>query len=166
MTLYEIDKAIEAALLDCVDMETGEIVSDFSAVEALQMEREAKIENLALYVKNLTTEAAGIREEEKALAERRKAKEAKAERLKNYLASVLDGATFETTKCKCSFRKSQAVNITDSSALLWYLQSMSLEKCYKHKEPDIVKSEVAKLLKSGTEIPGAELEERNNMTIK
>lgn len=166
MTLWEIDRAIEAAILDCVDEETGEIITDFSAVEALQMEREAKIENLVLYVKNLTTEAAGIREEEKALAERRKAKEAKAERLKNYLASVLDGAAFETSKCRCSFRKSQAVNITDNAALLWYLQSMSLDKCYKHKEPDIVKAELAKLLKTGAVVPGATLEERNNMTIK
>lgn len=166
MKLWEIDRAIEAALVDCVDMETGEIILDLEAVEALQMEREAKIENLALYVKNLTSEAAAIREEEKALAERRKAKELKAERLRAYLAEVLSGEAFETSKVKCSFRKSTAVTVTDNVTLLWYLKSMSLDKCVKHKDPDIVKSEVAKLLKAGRDIPGAVLEERNNMTIK
>ena len=165
MTLYEIDRAIEMAIAEGIDPETGEIL-DFSAVEALQMEREAKIENLALYVKNLTAEAAAIREEEKTLAERRKAKETKAERLKTYLAEALGGAGFETARVKCSFRKSTAVNITDNVTLLWYLKSMSLDKCVKHKDPEVVKSEVAKLLKNGRDIPGVVLEERNNMTIK
>ena len=166
MTLYEIDRAIAEALVECVDIETGEIILDLEAVEALQMEREAKIENIALYVKNLTAEAAAIREEEKSLAERRKAKEAKAERLKSYIADALGGSAFETARVKCSFRKSTAVNITDNVTLLWYLKSMSLDKCVKHKDPEVVKSEVAKLLKDGRDIPGAVLEERNNMTIK
>lgn len=166
MTLYEIDRAIAEALVECVDIETGEIILDLEAVEALQMEREAKIENIALYVKNLAAEAAAIREEEKNLADRRKAKEAKAERLKNYLTETLGGSAFETARVKCSFRKSTAVNITDNVTLLWYLKSMSLDKCVKHKDPEVVKSEVAKLLKDGRDIPGAVLEERNNMTIK
>ena len=104
--------------------------------------------------------------EEKSLAERRKAKEAKAERLKSYIADALGGSAFETARVKCSFRKSTAVNITDNVTLLWYLKSMSLDKCVKHKDPEVVKSEVAKLLKDGRDIPGAVLEERNNMTIK
>lgn len=166
MTLYEIDRAIAELLVECVDIETGEIILDLEAVEALQMEREAKLENIALYIKNLASEAAAIKEEEKALAERRKAKENKAERLKTYLSDALGGSAFETARVKCAFRKSAAVNITDNTTLLWYLQSMSLDKCVKHKEPEVVKSELAKLLKAGQEIPGAALEERNNMTIK
>lgn len=166
MTLYEIDRAIAEALVECVDMETGEVIIDLEAIEALQMEREAKLENLALYIKNLVSEATAIREEEKALAERRKAKEAKAERIKNYLAQSLGGLTFETSRVKCSFRKSTAVNVTDSANLLWFLENKGHESCIKRKEPEIVKAELAKLLKSGEQIPGATLEERNNMTIK
>lgn len=165
MTLYEINLALEKALMESIDPETGEIL-DFSAVEALQMERDEKLENLALYVKNLTSEVAAIRDEEKALAERRKSKEARAERLKAYLAETLGGYTFETAKVKCSFRKSTAVNVTDPEGLLWYLESMGHVECIKHKEPEIVKAEVAKLLKAGKEMPGATLEERNNMSIK
>ena len=42
MNLYEIENEI----LNCVDMETGEIV-DIKKLESLQMERDQKIENIA-----------------------------------------------------------------------------------------------------------------------
>ena len=48
MNIYDIDKAIEA----CVDTETGEII-DGEKLDALQMERAAKIEGVACWVKNL-----------------------------------------------------------------------------------------------------------------
>ena len=161
MTLYEIDRAI----LECIDTDTGEI-TDFEALEGLQIEREKKLENIALYIKNLASEAVAIREEEKALAERRKAKTAKAERLERYLAEALEGATFETAKCKVSFRKSTAVDITDTAALLDYLESNHYENCIRYKEPEISLAEVTKLLKQDEIIPGAVLVERSNVNVK
>ena len=50
--LYDIDQDI----LDCVDLETGEIL-DTEKLDALQMEREAKLEGVALWVKDLRAEA-------------------------------------------------------------------------------------------------------------
>ncbi len=50
MTLYEIDKAIT----DLADPETGEI-TDFEALDNLQMARDQKIENIACYYKNLVS---------------------------------------------------------------------------------------------------------------
>ena len=47
MTLYEIDNAI----LECIDLETGEII-DTDKLDALQLERETKIENVALWIKD------------------------------------------------------------------------------------------------------------------
>ena len=85
MTLYEIDQA----LLACIDMETGEV--DIEKYEQLAEEKDKKIENIACYYKALTAEAEAIKAEEKALAERRKVKENKAESLKKFLASVLRG---------------------------------------------------------------------------
>ena len=41
MNLYEID----AAILDCVDVETGEIF-DIDKFEELQLTRDAKVENI------------------------------------------------------------------------------------------------------------------------
>ncbi len=67
MTLYEIDKAIT----DLADPETGEI-TDFEALDNLQMARDQKIENIACYYKNLVSDAEAIKAEEEALAERQK----------------------------------------------------------------------------------------------
>lgn len=60
MTLYEIDSAI----MDCVDEETGEII-DLEKLEALNIERDKKVEGIALAVKNYAAEAKAIKEEGK-----------------------------------------------------------------------------------------------------
>ena len=62
MKLYEIDREIEA----CIDFDTGEIL-DSERLDALQMERAAKLEGVACWIKNLTADAKAFREEEKAL---------------------------------------------------------------------------------------------------
>ena len=46
-SLYQIEEAI----MDCVDMETGEII-EIERLDQLQMEREVKIENIELIMKN------------------------------------------------------------------------------------------------------------------
>lgn len=71
-TLYEID----AAIMDCVDTETGEII-DEEQLNALLMERSAKLEGVALWIKNLDSDAAAIRAEREALEKRQKAAEKK-----------------------------------------------------------------------------------------
>ena len=81
MNLYEIDNAI----LECVDMETGEIV-DTEKLAALQMERDQKIENIGCWIKNLNADAKALKEEKDNLAARQKAVENKAASLKEYLS--------------------------------------------------------------------------------
>ena len=100
MTLYEIDKEIQALIT-----EDGEI-EDIERFDALAMERDKKIENVGCWVKNLDAEAAAMREEEKTLAERRHRLESKAERLRAYLDHALDGAKFESPRVAISYRKS------------------------------------------------------------
>ena len=65
--LYEIDQEI----LDCIDMETGEIL-DLEKLTALQMERERKLEGVALWIKDLNAEAAAVKEEADKLTARKK----------------------------------------------------------------------------------------------
>lgn len=160
-TLYEIDQAI----LDCLDAETGEIL-DFEQLEQLQVERDQKIEGVALYIKELNGAAAAIKAEEDALAERRKAKEAKAARLKEYLNKALGGQAFETARVRLSFRRSTKVEITDTIALLEWLEDNRKENCLTYKMPEISKSEVGKLIKAGEEVPGATLTESQNLQLK
>ena len=74
--LYELTAQIENFELE-VDEETGEI-TNLDELDALQMERDEKIENIALWVKNLTADAAAIKAEAQNLTKRQKAAENKA----------------------------------------------------------------------------------------
>lgn len=161
MTLYEINQEI----LECFDEETGEIL-DGEKLTELSIERDTKIENIALYVKNLTSEAAAIREEEKALATRRKAKENRAEQLKNYLLNQLQGEKFETAKASINFRKSEGVAVADDIELVEWLESKGFDNCISYTPPKANLTEVKRLIKQGETPAGATLEERLNINIK
>lgn len=159
MSIYDIDAAIVAL----VDDETGE-VTDEQAFDALQMERDTKVENIGLYYKDLTAEAKAIKEEEAALAARRKAAENKAERLKNLLAYALKGDRFATPRLKVSYRKSQTVEVAAGFA-----------DWAKHNHPDLLtyadpkpnKTEIKKAIQAGA-VPAdfAHIETHENISVK
>lgn len=161
LNIYEINQAI----LDLVDPETGEIM-DYEAFDRLQMERETKLENVACWIKNLTAEGAALRAEEVALAERRKVLERKSERLKKYLADALNGEKFQTAKCYVSFRKTAKVEVTDASSVAAWCEDNGLHDIVAYAAPTVSKTEIAKLLKAGMEIPGAEMVDGISMGVK
>lgn len=160
MNLYEIDTAITAL----VDPETGE-VSDFDAFDRLSMARDQKIENIALYYKNLVADAAAYKAEKLAFAERQKAAENKAQRLKDYLAYALQGQKFESPRCTVNFRKTTSVNVADPDTVLAWLQDHAHEDCIQYAEPTISKAELAKILKTEA-VPGAELVDDYSVGVK
>ena len=80
MKLYEIDEAI----LRCVDTESGEII-DPVKLDELNLARAEKVENVALWIKDLKAEAEAIKAEKLALAERQKMAENKVDSLKRWL---------------------------------------------------------------------------------
>ncbi|MGN0533001.1 MAG: siphovirus Gp157 family protein [Eubacterium sp.] len=169
MNLYEIDRKLGELLEngyneECVNQETGEFFADkFEELLArYEGERSVKIENIALFIKNLDAESEAIKVEEKRLADRRKAKEKKAKYLKEYLTNSLtqSGETkFESAKCALSFRKSVVTVVDDISAL---------PKQYVTEVVDYVpdKTAIKKALQAGEEITGAKLEEKQNLQIK
>lgn len=158
MNLYQIEQAI----LDTVDKETGEII-DIEALDALEMERDTKVENIALWIKNLLSDADQINAEREALKSREDAAKNKAERLKKYLANYLNGAKFETPKVKVSFRKSESVDVTDISKIM-NLDDADSYLRYKEPEPD--KTAIKQAIKSGTNIPGCSLVQKQSISIK
>ena len=160
MNIYEID----AAILALVD-ENGEI-TDLAALDALQMEREQKIENAILFVKNLKAEVEAFKNEESALAARRRQDERNIERLKGYLDYALAGEKFETPRCAISWRKSVSTKITDESLLMTYAIRNHRDDLLIYAEPKISVSAVKDALKAGEDIQGAELVENLNPIIK
>ena len=151
-SLYTINEDI----LNLADPETGEI-ADFSALEKLVMERDAKIENMALWYKNLVAEAEMVKAEKNAFAERQRACEEKAERIKAYLEDALAGTKFSSPKVVCSFRKTTSVHITDQDKLP--------ADCLRIKtEPD--KAAIKNAILWGKEVEGAELVTSLSLSIK
>lgn len=161
MTLYEIDQKMQ----NLVDPETGELM-DYEAFAQLQMDREQKIENMALWVKDLSAEAKAIKEEEDNLKERRKAMENRAERLKAYLSIALGGEKFQTPRCAVTFRKTTAVQIDDQEKLVRWLEQNGYDDCVKYKEPEVSKTELGKLLKAGTPVPFAYIKDGQSVGVK
>lgn len=161
-SLYELNQAVLAVLENGLvfDEETGEIIWDEENLDALEMERNDKLESVALFIKNLESEAAAIRAEEKLLAERRGVKERKAERMRSYLSDSMTAfgdTRIETPRCVVSFRKSQAVEIEDEALI------PSSWITYK---PSINKAGIKKALRAGDFVHGAQLVERQNLQIK
>ena len=153
-SLYEIEKAI----LECVDFETGEVI-DQDRLDGLFMERNKKIESVALWVKNLESDAAAYKAEKETFAAREKQATEKAKRLKEWLATACSGEKFSTTRCAVSFRSSECVEILDGATIPEEYVRVTIKK-----EPD--KAAIKEALKTGTEIAGCQLATKINTNIK
>ena len=177
MKLYEIDIAIQALIDGAVDEETGEVKEiDREELGALQMEREKKLEGVALGVKNLSAEAAAIKAEEDRLEKRRKVLENKADRLKAFLMENIGSEKLETARVKVSVRQSSVkTTVIDDAALIdkWYWQQWESHTADEDKaewnritelaglnypDPTFSKTGLKKLLED-YEIPGVHLED-------
>lgn len=153
-SLYEIDQEI----MNCIDLETGEII-DFGRLEELQMEREAKIESVALWIKNMKADAAAYKAEKDAFAEREKQAKAKVEKLSEWLTKALDGQKMTTSRVAVSFRKSESVTVTDLDAIPdAYIVETITETPDKTKIKDALKHDIV--------VPGCTLTVKNNIQIK
>ena len=160
--LYEIDQEI----LDCVDLETGEIL-DTEKLDALQMERERKLEGVALWIKDMKAEAAAVKEEADKLTARKKALENKMDGLKTWLLMALGGEKLSTPRCKVYQTHNQRVVIDDEKALIdMFLSSPSGEKFLRMKDPEIDKTALKDSMKQGYEYEFAHLEETESVVIK
>ena len=77
------------------------------AFAALQMERETKIENMALWYKDLTAEAKAIREEEKASPSAAKLPRLRQNGLKVIWTPHLLVRSYKSSKVAVSYRRSK-----------------------------------------------------------
>lgn len=160
-TLYALSEELQKALDGFyVDEETGELVG-FDELAAVKAEFEEKAEAVAVAVKGAEAFAEAIKAERDRLDRRQKAAEKKAERLKVYLADMMNKVgmeKFQSVRAQVSFRTSEALIITDEDAIPAELGSFGDWK------PD--KTAIKKAIKSGQQIPGAAIEKRRNIQIR
>lgn len=171
MKLYEITQElekIEAMYELAYDSETGEIKKlEFDEIQAMEEEMKNLLSNKAdaiiKFVKNMDSDIAVLKEEEKRLKERREKLEKKKEWLKNYLMEnmlKLGYTKVESTYGTLSTRKSKSTiineNIIDKDPRYWSVETK--DKFDKNK--------IKKLIESGEEIAGAYIQENTSVVIK
>ena len=161
--IYEIDQDI----LDCVDMETGEIIDSWK-LTSLCMEREAKLEGVSLWIKDLNAEAEAVKAEADKLTARRKALENKITSLKAWLLWALNGEKLKTPRCNVYQTHSTKLNVIDEQSTVNWIQTNcnEPEQFLKFTLPELRKDAIKSELKAGKEIPGVALEETESVVIK
>ncbi len=164
--LYDIDQQIEDVLGYLVNEETGEINPIAEAeLEALEKEREVKIVNCGLFIKNAEAYIASVKEEESKLRDRRKVFEKRVDWLKRYLEAHLPpGEKIDLANLRISWRKSEAVEVDDTADL----------QTINFSNPELVeltlslkKREMKEYIKTtGVSFQGIRLVEKQNIQIK
>lgn len=163
MTLREIDQAI----LGLFDPETGDLLDeDGIEFELLQMEREDKIKNTALYFRQLAGETKVLADEIAGLQKKKKVTENKMRWLKYLLNEALQGQKFHHPLVDVSYRKSTYLDITNENAIIAFCQESGYLDCLKQKPIEISTSDITRLIKEGVDVPGAEIAERYNLGVK
>lgn len=169
MTLYDIDQSL-AALMEAVDPETGEWVADPVAWEELNLERDKKIENTALVIKNIDIELqnykAVIEKQKEFWAHRMNSLRCKKEWLEGELKRSLNGERFETPLCTVRFVKNNPkLNVVDEAAVMAWAREYAPD-CLSYKPATLKVNDLKEKLKRGAEIPGAELVRETRMEVK
>nr|DAW70654.1 MAG TPA: resistance protein [Caudoviricetes sp.] len=153
--LYELIKEIEEFEFE-IDEETGEI-HNFEDLDRLEIERDTKIEQLCLWVKNLESDATAYKAEKNNFALKEQRAKNKAMSIRNYIQFALAGKKFKSDKVVVNYRKSEVIRCNDLS---------KVDNIYlRCKEPTLNKAAVKADLKKGIEVSGCELIEKNNMQI-
>jgi len=158
-------REIDERLLQLVD-EDGEIL-DLDEFRALAMEREEKAANMALWALDLKDEQEAIKREIQRLTARLRSAERRETSLREYLQQILNGEKLKTPRVSVSYRTTEAVEISDEESVRRFAQSDDrFEDILRYKEPEISKTEVRRLIQSGTQVPGAALVGRVSTIIK
>lgn len=170
MRLYEMCaelRALEDAAEDgmYIHPETGEMMSFPEAIEQIEMDKRVKLENIAIWVKNLMSDAAALKIEEENLSKRRRAAEGKIESLKAYLLACMkrEDGTFEkfaSPRAAITIRRNAPSVAIHDEALL------PREFLVEKTTVSVDKKSIAEVLKRGIEVPGAHFEEGRSVMIK
>ena len=160
--LFDINRELQDLWEAALDPETGEVDETALALfESLQIERDAKIENIACWIKNLKSDAEALKAEAKNMADRAKAAERKADSLKRYLAAALHGEKFQSARAAISWRKSVSVEVDDAE-----VENLPEQYIRRKVSVEADKTAIKDALKAGEILEGCRLVESNNISIK
>ena len=141
----------------CIDVDTGEF--NEAMFEGLKIERDKKIENIALWVLEDEAMAKNIKEQENKLKERREILEQRVEKRKEFLRYIAEGKKLKTDRVTVSYRTSKAVKITNEEIIPIKYKTVKTTV-------SVSKDDIKKDLQAGKTVEGAELESRISTIVK
>lgn len=157
-----IDDAVEYrrmmtdALLDTLDAVDGEM--------------EDKLANCAAFVKQLNAEIEALDDEIKSLRQRSAAKKREIDSFKAYIMSCMENADVKKVDkplAKLTIRQNaESVEVADEMNLIAWAMTHDHDDLLRYSMPDINKTAVKDALRSGAEIPGAQLVRTKSLIIK
>ncbi len=165
MKLYELAEQYNA-LLEMDDLPEDALAD---TLEAIGGEFEEKADGIACVIKEAKAVSGAIKAEMDKLDARRKAKEALAKRLSEYLLTQMQAVGMQKLEtgrsCVSVAKKAPALKIDDENAFIAWA-AIGHDEYIKHRSPEVDKTAVRDALKAGTEIPGARLEGGYRLAVK
>lgn len=141
----------------------------FDTLSGIDEEFDLKAENLAQYIKCLKAEAEDIDQEMQKLKVRRDSRNKRIERLKAYLMSCMQQTgkkKIDMPRAKITIKNNAAsLKIDNEVEFINMLQDNGRDDLLKYSLPEIKKSEIKKLIKSGEQFDGARLESGLSVVI-
>ena len=165
MNIFDIEKNLQAIYESLID-DAGAVNEDALAeFQQLSIARDTKLENTALYIKQLAYEVKALQDEKKSIDSRIRQKKNTTEYLKGLLDQSLNGAKFETPRAKVSFRKSTKVEVAPE--FIQYAAGKGLVDYIDTKITQTPKkAEIKKALQNGETLDYCHLVTGRNVIIK
>ena len=164
MNLFELTAERRALQNKLQEMNfDDETIAD--TLEGESSELTAKIENYGIVIRNMEAFTEAMKAEEKRMSDRRKAQEAKIERIKYWLLTNMQAC--EITKIECP-AFTIAVRTNPAKVVIDHEGSIPCEM-FTYPEaltPTPNKKAIADALKAGTDVPGCHLEQGVRIEIK
>lgn len=141
----------------------------FDTLEGMEQDFTLKAENTAQYIKSLKAEAEAMDAEIKKLQQRSKSRKSRIDWLKQYLMQcmeIMQLKKVEGVQARITLRSNApSVKISDELALIHELERTDHDDALKYQMPEIRKSVVKGLIKSGETFENAVLEVSKSIII-
>ena len=158
--LYELTQNYNnlLELADNPDVPTEMLKESLNSIDD---EIDTKAENIAKVIKSIESDVAGLKGEEKRLADRRKGLENRIDNLKKYIESSMRAVGKEKIRGKVFTlgiqRNAPSVDVIDEDVIP--------EQYFKTKK-ELSKKDVLVALKKGEEVPGAAIKQTESLRIR
>lgn len=152
----EYRRMITDALLDTLDSVDGEM--------------EDKLANCGAFIKQLAAEADALDAEIKSLRQRSAAKKREIDSFKAYMMACMESADVKKVDqplAKLTIRQNtESVEVADEKNFIEWAMMNDRDDLLRYSMPDINKTAVKDAIRSGAEIPGAQLVRTKSLIIK